>query len=56
MPVIPAFRNLRQEDHEFKASLGYISRPSLKKKAKVMLKEFISILKEILRCIFLFKF
>jgi hypothetical protein len=24
MPVIPAFRRLRQEDDEFKASLGYI--------------------------------
>jgi hypothetical protein len=24
MPVIPAFKSLRQEDLEFKASLGYI--------------------------------
>jgi hypothetical protein len=24
MPVIPALRRLRQEDHEFQASLGYI--------------------------------
>jgi hypothetical protein len=23
-PVIPALRKLRQEDHEFEASLGYI--------------------------------
>jgi hypothetical protein len=30
-PVIPAFRNLRQEDCKFKASLGYIERPCLKK-------------------------
>jgi hypothetical protein len=27
MPVIPAFRRLRQEDCEFKASLGCIARP-----------------------------
>jgi hypothetical protein len=24
MPVIPALRRLKQEDHEFKANLGYI--------------------------------
>jgi hypothetical protein len=25
--VIPALRRLKQEDHEFKTSLGYIGRP-----------------------------
>jgi hypothetical protein len=29
-PVIPALRRLRQEEHEFKASLGHIQRPYLK--------------------------
>lgn len=28
MPVIPAIRNLRQEDHKFEASLPYILRLS----------------------------
>jgi hypothetical protein len=31
MPVIPALGRLRQEDHEFKASLVYKPRPCLKK-------------------------
>jgi hypothetical protein len=31
-PVIPALRKLRQEDHKFKVSLGYIERPCLEKK------------------------
>ena len=30
--VISALRSLRQDDHEFKTSLSYITRPYLKKK------------------------
>jgi hypothetical protein len=33
-PVIPAFRRLRQEGHEFKVSLGCIARAYLKKNKK----------------------
>jgi hypothetical protein len=32
MPIIPAHRGLRQEDQEFKVSLGYIVRHCLQKK------------------------
>jgi hypothetical protein len=32
MPVILAPRRLSQEEHEFKASLGYIARTYLKRK------------------------
>lgn len=32
MPVIPAVRRLRQEDHKWKASLNYTARPYLKTK------------------------
>jgi hypothetical protein len=33
-PVIPALGRLRQEGHEFKASLDYLVRPCLKQKQK----------------------
>jgi hypothetical protein len=32
--VIPVLRRLSQEDHKFKASLGYIARPCLKRRKK----------------------
>jgi hypothetical protein len=34
MPVIPALRRLRKEDHVFQVSLGYAARPCLKKTEK----------------------
>jgi hypothetical protein len=34
MPVIPALRRLRQENHPFEARLNYIMRLSPKKKKK----------------------
>jgi hypothetical protein len=34
MPVIPELRRLRQEDHECKASLGYIVRLCLSKRER----------------------
>jgi hypothetical protein len=34
MSVIPALRRLRHEEHEFKASLGYIAGLHLKKEEK----------------------
>jgi hypothetical protein len=32
MPIIPAFKRLKQEDGEFQSNLDYIMRPCLKKK------------------------
>jgi hypothetical protein len=37
MAVMPVLRELRQEDCEFKASLGYITRPYLKTKQKKLI-------------------
>jgi hypothetical protein len=34
MSVFAAFRKLRQENHKFKASLGYTARPCLKNNNK----------------------
>jgi hypothetical protein len=34
MPIIPALKRLRQENHEFKASLGYTARFVSKTKTK----------------------
>jgi hypothetical protein len=34
-PVIQAVKRLRQKDHEFKANMGYIVRPCLKKRGGV---------------------
>jgi hypothetical protein len=38
MPVIPALRRLRQEDHKTEVSLGYIVRLCLKKQSKTIKK------------------
>jgi hypothetical protein len=35
IPEIPALGRLRQEEHQFKASIGYIARPCLKNKKKI---------------------
>jgi hypothetical protein len=41
MPVISALKRLRQVDCKFKASLGYIVRPCLKKKKKKSKNSFV---------------
>jgi hypothetical protein len=37
MSIIPVLRRLRQKDHQIKANLGYIMRPCLKKKKKIVI-------------------
>jgi hypothetical protein len=39
IPAIRTLRRLRQEHHEFKASLGYIARHYLNKREKSFLEE-----------------
>jgi hypothetical protein len=34
MSAIPALGRLRQEDHQFEVSMGYVTRPCLKNKNK----------------------
>jgi hypothetical protein len=41
IPVIPAPRRLRQEDQEFKASVGYVARPCLKQTKQTLLIELV---------------
>jgi hypothetical protein len=36
MPIIPALRRLRQEDHEFGARWGYMVKSCLKNKATIL--------------------
>jgi hypothetical protein len=43
MPVIPALRRLRKEDHEFQASLLYLVRSCLKNKRKENKQKIVSI-------------
>jgi hypothetical protein len=35
-PAIPGFERLSQENHKFEANLGFIGRPSLKKKKVII--------------------
>jgi hypothetical protein len=50
MPVIPAFKRLRQEDHEFKGILGYIVRSCVQKKTKQKEKKIILKMEFISHC------